>query len=77
MLLKKMRKLDNKISYLKNLRKLKQLHAMRIKIYKTTLVVRTEIKANAKIAFKALQTVFPKKILKHENSSQLVVMRSK
>ena len=77
MLLKKMRKLDNKISYLKTLRELKTLRAMSIKIYKTTLVVRTEIKTNAKIAFKALQTAFPKKVLKHENSSQLIVMRSK
>ena len=77
MLLKKMRKLDDKISYLKTIRELKRLRAMSIKIYKTTLVVRTEIKANTKIVFKALGTAFPKKVLKHENSSQLIVMRSK
>ncbi len=44
---------------------------MSIQIYKTTLVVRTEIKTNAKTAFKALQTASPKKVLKHENTSRL------
>ena len=46
---------------------------MSIRIYKTTLVVRTEIKTNAKTAFKALQTAFPKKVLKHENTSRLII----
>ena len=47
---------------------------MTIKIHKKTLVVRTEVKDNAKIAFRALKTAFPKKVLKHENSSKIIVM---
>ena len=74
MLLKKMREIDSQVSYIKVLRELKRLRAMTIKILKTTLVVRTEVKANAKIAFRALKAVFPKKVLKHENSSKLIVM---
>ena len=69
-----MREIDSQVSYLKTLSELKRLRAMTIKIHKKTLVVRTEIKANAKIAFRALKAAFPKKVLKHENSSKLIVM---
>ena len=74
MLLKKMREIDSQVSYIKVLRELKRLRAMTIKIHKTTLVVRTEVKAHAKIAFRALGAAFPKKVLKHENSSKLIVL---
>ena len=74
MLLKKMRAIDSQVSYLAALRELKRLRAMSIKIHKKTLVVRTEVKDNAKIAFRSLKTAFPKKVLKHENSSKMIVM---
>ena len=74
MLLKKMREIDSQVSYLNVLRDLKRLRAMTIKIHKKTLVVRTEVKDNAKIAFRSLKTAFPKKVLKHENSSKMIVM---
>ena len=74
MLLKKMREIDSQVSYLNVLRDLKRLRAMTIKIHKKTLVVRTEVKDNAKIAFRSLKAAFPKKVLKHENSSKIIVI---
>ena len=73
MLLKKMRVIDTEVSYNKTIRELKKLHAMYIRIYKTHLVVRTEIHSNAKIAFRALGMAFPKKVLRQENSSTLIL----
>ena len=73
MLLKKMRAIDAEASYNKTIRELKMLHAMYIRIYKMHLVVRTEIHSNAKIAFRALGMAFPKKVLRQENSSTLIL----
>ena len=69
-----MREIDSQVSYLKTLSELKRLRAMTIKIHTKTLVVRTEVKDNAKIAFRSLKKAFPKKVLKHENSSEIIVM---
>ena len=33
-----------------------------------------QVKDNAKIAFRSLKTALPKKVLKHENSSEIIVM---
>ena len=68
-----MRAIDEKASYHKTLSELKKIHAMYIRIYKMKLVIRTEIKNHAKIAFKALAMAFPKKVLRQENSSTIVV----
>ena len=73
MLLKKMRVIDAEASYNKTIRELKKIHAMYIRIYKMHLVVRTEIHSNAKIAFRALGMAFPKKVLRQENSSTLIL----
>ena len=73
MLLKKIRVIDAEASYHKTIRELKNLHAMYIRIYKMHLVVRTEIQSNAKIAFRALGMAFPKKVLRQENSSTLIL----
>ena len=73
MLLKKMRVIDTEVSYNKTIRELKKLHAMYIRIYKMHLVVRTEIHSNAKVAFRALGMAFPKKVLRQENSSTLIL----
>ena len=62
MLIKKIRKIDKKASYHHTLCGLKILREMYIRIYKTKLVVRTEIHSNAKIAFRALGISFCKKV---------------
>lgn len=72
-LIKKMRAIDEKASYRKTLSELKKIHAMYIRIYKMELVLRTEIKSHAKVAFRALAMAFPKKVLRQENSSTLIV----
>lgn len=73
MLLKKMRVIDKEASYSKTLSELKKVQAMYIRIYKMNLVVRTEINNHAKIAFRALGMAFPRKVLKQENTSTIIV----
>jgi len=68
-----MRAIDEKASYRKTLSELKKIHAMYIRIYKMKLVLRTEIKSHAKVALRALAMTFPKKVLRQENSSTLIV----
>ena len=68
-----MRVIDEKAAYYKTFSELKKIHAMTIRIYKMTLVIRTEIKNHAKIAFRALAMAFPKKVLRQENSSTIIV----
>ena len=73
MLIKKIRTIDKEASYNKTLSELKKIQAMYIRIYKMNLVVRTEIKSHAKIAFRALGMAFPKKVLKQENASTIIL----
>ena len=73
MLLKKMRVINKEASYNKTLSELKKVQAMYIRIYKMNLVVRTEINNHAKIAFRALGMAFPRKVLKQENTSTIIV----
>ena len=68
-----MRIIDKEASYNKTLAELKKVHAMYIRIYKMNLVVRTEIKNHAKIAFRALTMAFPRKVLKQENESTIIL----
>ena len=75
MLLKKMRAIDKEASYSKTLGELKKIQAMYLRVYKTNLIVRSEIKEHAKTAFRALGMAFPRKVLRQENSST-IIMRS-
>lgn len=75
MLLKKMRVIDKEASYSKTLGELKKVQAMYLRVYKTNLIVRSEIKEHAKTAFRALGMAFPRKVLRQENSST-IIMRS-
>lgn len=74
MLTKYLKQINQDASYKKVIGELKRLSAIKVKIKKSTIILRTEITENAKLAFKALGSSFPKKVLHHENNNSLVII---
>ena len=73
LLLKKLREIDNDASYRKTMTDLKRLQAMSLKIHKSHVTIRSEIGQHAKLAFKALQMAFPKKVLTYTNEELIAI----
>jgi transposase len=73
LLIKKLRAQNEKASYSKTMNELNKMHAMSLKVHKTDVTVRTEIGQYAKDAFRALSIGFPKKVLKIENPSTVII----
>ena len=72
-LYRKIKKLDDKISYSDTIEQLKSLQAMRIEINRQAVILRTDIKPNALTAFKALKMQLPKKILDNNYTGNLIL----
>ena len=73
LLIKKLRSVDEAISYRKTIADLKRLQAMTIRIHKTTVTTRTEVGEHAKVAFKALSMAHPKKVLSYDNENLIAI----
>lgn len=73
LLVKKLRQVDKTASYRKTITGLKRLQAMVIKIHKTNVTTRTEMNDDAKVAFKALNMAFPRKVLAHDNENLIAI----
>ena len=53
--------------------KLRNLYAMKVNIKSSSVITRTELGENAKKAFKAIGIGFPKRLLHHESTKQIVL----
>ncbi len=73
LLIKQIRTLDKKASYKKTIIDLKRLQAISFKVHKTNVTARTEIGDAAKLAFKAMQMAFPKKVLARDNENLVAI----
>ena len=73
MLTKELKRLSKDISYIDVLRDLKALYATKIKVKSVEVVTRTEIRDNAKMAFKAIGMAFPTRVLSHQSSKHIVI----
>ncbi|MEZ4744223.1 MAG: IS1634 family transposase [Bdellovibrionota bacterium] len=73
LLLKKIRAVDKEASYRKTILDLKRLQAMSLKIHNSHVTIRSEIGKDAKLAFRALQMAFPKKVLTYTNEDLIVI----
>ncbi len=72
---KKVRAYDKEASYTEVTSDLHALHAIGLKVKEKRMILRTEIKPQAMIAFHALKMVAPKRVLFSENNAQSVVIR--
>lgn len=72
---KKLRAYDEHASYTETVSELHALHAIGLTVKENKMILRTEIKPKAMIAFHALKMIAPKRVLFSENPAQSVVIR--
>jgi transposase len=72
---KKIRAYNKEASYTEVTSDLHAMHAIGLKVKEKQMILRTEIKPKAMIAFHALKMVAPKRVLFSENPTQSVVIR--
>jgi transposase len=73
MLTKKIKKIDKAASFGSVMADVRRLYAMKIKIKSSEVVVRTELTEGIKIAIKAPQMSYPKKVLSYQNPKLVVL----
>jgi transposase len=72
---KKLKAHDKEASYTDVISDLQAMHAIGLRVKENQMILRTEIKPKAMIAFHALKMVAPKRILFSDNPSKSVVIR--